>query len=178
MRLRRLEQKDAEGMLEWMHDPDIQKNFRFSFERKTIKEVLDFIHSSTIIPKENGDVHFAIVNNQDEYMGTISLKKIDCYMSNAEYAICLRKVAQRNGIAEKATREILRIAFEEWDLHRIYLNVISDNYRAIKLYEKCGFVYEGEMRQHLYLGREYKSLKYYGILKSEYRGCSNFIHGD
>lgn len=29
MRLRKLEEKDAEGMLEWMHDPEIQKIFVF-----------------------------------------------------------------------------------------------------------------------------------------------------
>lgn len=168
MRLRQLEEKDAKGMLEWMHDPDTQKRFRFSFESQTLDEVLGFIHSSTITPQKNGDVHFAIVNNEDEYMGTISLKNIDCYTSSAEYAISLRKMAQGRGVGEKATREILRIAFEEWSLYRIYLNVISDNYRAIKLYEKCGFIYEGELRQHLRLGKEYKSLKCYGMLKDEY----------
>ena len=65
-------------------------------------------------------------------------------------------------------KEILKIAFEEFLLHRIYLNVLSDNQKAIRLYEKCGFVCEGTFRNHLLLGKEFKSLKWYSILKEEY----------
>ena len=34
MKLRRLEEKDADGMLEWIRDLDIQKGFRFNAEEK------------------------------------------------------------------------------------------------------------------------------------------------
>lgn len=175
MRLRKLKKKDATGMLEWMQDPDIQKKFRFQCKDKTLNEVLEFIYSARTIPQENQNVHFAVVDDTDEYMGTISLKKIDFQASNAEYAISLRKKAQEKGIAAEATQEILRIAFEDWNLQRVYLNVLSDNYRAIHLYEKCGFIFEGEFRCHLFLGGEYKSLKWYGMLRDEYyKNIKNF----
>lgn len=168
MRLRKLEKKDATGMLEWMQDPDIQKKFRFQCKDKTLKEVLQFISSAKIIPLEGQSVHFAVVDDTDEYMGTISLKKIDFHAANAEYAISLRKRAQEKGIAAEATKEILRIAFEDWNLQKVYLNVLSDNYKAIHLYEKCGFIFEGEFRRHLFLRGEYKSLKWYSMLREEY----------
>lgn len=39
MRLRLLKQEDAEGMLEWMHDPEIYCNFQFATENRSIEQV-------------------------------------------------------------------------------------------------------------------------------------------
>ena len=47
--------------------------------------------------------HFAIIDDQDdEYLGTISLKNIDLKNKNAEYAISTRK-SKRNRCQSKAT---------------------------------------------------------------------------
>ncbi len=168
IRLRRLKKDDAAGMLEWMHDPEIQKGFRMDAASKTEEDVLKFIDNALINPTEGKSVHFAISNELDEYLGTISLKNFDLVSRNAEYAICLRKSAQGQGIAFKATRELLFIAFKRFNLEKVYLNVLSDNEKAIRIYEKCGFVYEGEFRKHLFLRGEYRALKWYSILKTEF----------
>lgn len=36
MILRKLDEKDAKGMLEWMKDTEINKNFRFSIDNKNL----------------------------------------------------------------------------------------------------------------------------------------------
>ncbi len=64
----------------------------------------------------------------------------------------------------RATQEILRYAFEELGLHKVYLNVLEDNVRAQKLYEKCGFVYEGSAVDAVKINGMYKTLKLYGII--------------
>lgn len=169
MRLRKLEEKDADGMLEWIQDPETQKRFRFSIEGKDQESVLNFIRKANTDFIDGKDIHYAITNEDDEYLGTISLKNIDMADKNAEYAISLRKMAQGKGIAKEATHEILKIAFGQYELERVYLNVLSDNKRAIHLYEKCGFVYEGEFRKHLFLRGEYRTLKWYSMLKEEWK---------
>lgn len=168
MILRELKEKDAEGMMEWMHDPEIQKNFRFSVLDKTMKDILGFIREAETKITHGKSIHYAIAGEDDEYLGTISLKNVDLTSKNAEFAISLRKKAQGQGIGMKATHELLHLAFYDFDLQRVYLNVLSENERAIHLYEKCGFVYEGEFRKHLYLRGEYKSLKWYSILREDY----------
>lgn len=168
MILRELQEKDVCGMLEWMHDPEIQKNFRINMAQKTQDDALAFIREAQTVPKEGESVHFAITNEQGEYLGTISLKNIDLTAQNAEYAICLRRDAQGKGIGAIATKELLYIAFEKYKLERVYLNVLSENINAIRLYEKCGFSYEGEFRKHVFLRGEYKTLKWYSILREEY----------
>ena len=168
VQLRQLQRKDCIGMLEWMHDIEVARYFRDDMLDKTEKDVLEFIDRADIVPLHGKSVHYAIVEEADEYLGTISLKSIDLRDKNAEYAISLRKTAQGRAVAYLATRELLNIAFHEFDLERVYLNVISENKRAIRLYEKCGFIYEGELRDHLFIKGNYISWKLYGMIEDEY----------
>lgn len=170
--LRKLKDKDANFMLEWMHDPDIQKNFRRNMLNYRIENVKEFIKKAEIEPVNGRSIHFAVVDENDEYLGTVSLKDYDDQSKCAEYAISLRKKAQGRGIGKKATEDILKYAFETCGMSRVFLNVLAENQRAIKLYEKCGFVYEGTFRKHLFLNGRFVDLNWYGILREEY----NKIH--
>lgn len=170
VKLRVLELKDVPYMLEWMHDPETQRYFEKNMAQISEKEAIEFCLSArkhrTI--DDGGSIHFAIVDDADEYLGTISLKSINVKNKNAEYAISIRRKAQGNGTAQAATRLLLKKAFEEYGLHRVYLNVLADNKRAIRFYEKCGFACEGESREHVYLRGEYRSLMWYAMLKEVY----------
>lgn len=168
--LRELKEKDAPLMFEWMHDPMIQKGFRKNMMGMTLHDAEFFCKSATIPETlENGQtLHFAIVDEQDEYLGTISLKEIDQYNKSAEYAISTRRKAQGKDIAKQSTYLLLKKAFNEYGLHRVYLSVLADNVAAIHLYEKCGFTFEGESRDHLMLQGRYVNLKWYGILENEF----------
>lgn len=159
--LRRLEKKDVPFMLEWMHDNGINCHFRYPFADMTAEKAIDFIEHS--FSEENK--HFAIVDDNDEYLGTISLKNISKTGLNAEYAIVTRKKAHGTGAAKKATMELLEYAFGELGLHRVYLNVLSDNIAARKLYEKCGFRLEREEKAAVMINREYRDLLWYRVMK-------------
>lgn len=165
MELRNLEQKDAKYMYEWMTDPEIYCNFRFDHNKITFESCKEFIKNSI---NDEKNKNFAIVNDDDEYLGTVSLKNIDKENKNAEYAIAIRKEFHGTGIAKDATLVILKYAFKNLNLHKVYLNVLSENVRAIKFYEKIGFTYEGEFKKHLCINSEYKDLKWYGFFKENY----------
>lgn len=159
--LRRLEEKDAPFMLEWMHDDTINSKFQYPFGEMTIEKVKAFIENS--FDEENK--HFAIVDENDEYLGTISLKHISQRDRNAEYAIVTRKKVQGTGVARQATHELMKYAFEELELHKIYLNVLVENTRARKFYEKCGFEQEGIAKETVKIHGKYESIVWYGIIK-------------
>lgn len=159
MRLRQLELKDAEYMLEWMHDDNVASNLGKDFKHMTIDNCKDFI-SSCATDKDN--IHYAIVDDADEYMGTISLKNINYTDKRAEYAISCRSKAIGKGFAEKATEELFRIAHEELMLDMLYLDVYDYNIRAQKMYEKVGFV---RVEKPEFLTEEFDSrLLWYQIL--------------
>ena len=166
IKLRPLSEKDAPLMLEWLKDKDVTRYFRFDSSSSTIESVVDFINESQNIDES---VHFAIVNaDSDEYLGTISLKNIDSVAKNAEYAIVLHKNAHGKGYAQAATDSILDFGFNELGLERIYFNVVSANERAIRFYEKYGFINEGEFKSHINIRGEVYSLKWFRMMRDEY----------
>ncbi|MDE7273224.1 MAG: GNAT family N-acetyltransferase [Lachnospiraceae bacterium] len=160
--IRRLEHRDAELMLEWMHDKDTRKVFRFPFDQSDLESVTAFIDNSFT----DDNRHFAVVNEADEYLGTISLKNISLTDQSAEYAIVVRSRARGTGAAKLATEDILTYAFDTLGLHKVYLNVLEKNERARRFYAKCGFVYEGTSRDAIVLDGKYESLAWYGIINN------------
>ena len=163
--LRQLEDKDAPLMLEWMRDTEVARHFRFDASRATLVSIKDFIKKSKNM---DIDANFAIVNENDEYLGTVSLKNIDNSAKNAEYAISLRKRAQGCGCGYAATVKILEYAYYSLGLDRVYLNVLSENVVAVKFYERFGFIFEGEFKSHVFIRNEIHSLKWFRLMKNEY----------
>jgi len=51
----------------------------------------------------------------------------------------------RKGYAKEDVNIICRYGFEELKMKYIYLEVLSSNERAIKLYEKIGFTYDEQV---------------------------------
>ena len=86
IRLRNLQKKDAEFMLEWMHDKELQKCFRKKMADVTPEEAMAFCTADNTQEqiRDGANLHYAIVNEQDEYLGTISLKNIDLVNKNAD----------------------------------------------------------------------------------------------
>ena len=163
MKIRELEIRDAELMLEWMHDPRVNRFFRFDADKMTREDAVHFILSAREARLRRESFHFAIADDMDEYLGTISLKNVDWQEGKAEYAISLRTAAQGRGIGTRATEILLDYAFRDLMLKRVFLNVFSDNGHAIRMYEKCGFAFvETETEPVLVRGAE-KYLSWYQI---------------
>ena len=135
-KLRKLESKDAELMLEWMHDEDVVKDLKNDFLHMTIENCKSFIESSQ---NEEKNIHYAIVDENDEYLGTVSLKNVNRTNSCAEFAITIRKKAMGTGSSSFAIKEIIRLAFEKYSLNKVYWYVDKKNCRAIKFYDKNGY---------------------------------------
>ena len=163
MLLRKLELKDAPLMLAWMHDKNVTKNLRTDFSSKTLKDAEFFIRSSW---SDSKSVNLAIVNDEDEYMGTVSLKHIED--SSAEFAITVRGEAMRHGYAWFGMESIIEKAFEELKLESVYWCVSRDNARAVRFYDKHNFHEALDIPQKVlnrYEGID--NLKWYSVLKGD-----------
>lgn len=136
MRLRKLEEKDAPIMLEWMHDDSVVKDLQTDFASKSIEDCLKFIQNSWT---DGNNIHMAITENEDndEYLGTVSLKNI--HDNTAEFAITIRSVAMGKGVAKLAMNEIIDKGFKEYNLESIYWCVSPNNTRALRFYDKNGY---------------------------------------
>ena len=135
--LRNLEIKDAPFMLEWMHDENVNKGFQIDFASKTMEDCVSFIKNSQ---SDAENIHYAVVDSDDEYMGTVSLKEIDSKSRSAEFAIAMRTKAHGTGLAAKAMEEIIELGLYEKGLRSVYWNVLQSNVRAIRFYDKNSFL--------------------------------------
>lgn len=167
--IRPLMEKDAPGMLEWMQDSKITCYFRFDGSEISLKQCLSFIGKSQ---EDSDSLHYAIVDDQDQYLGTVSLKNIDQEKKEAEYAISLRSCAHGTGASVEGTRQILQLAFRQLGLEEVFLNVLADNYRANAFYRKMGFRFQKREEHALYLKGRWRDLNWYVIDK--YQACPKY----
>jgi RimJ/RimL family protein N-acetyltransferase len=65
-------------------------------------------------------------------------------------------------------RLMLKFGFETLNLNRIFLRVYEYNQRAIRSYEKAGFVLEGKLRQARYQAGKYHDEYIMSVLRSEW----------
>ncbi len=72
------------------------------------------------------------------------------------------------GIGTKVTKMVLNYAFDVLHYHKVFLRVVDYNTRAIRCYEKCGFIKEGTDREGALINGVYCSDIYMGIIKSDY----------
>lgn len=146
MYLRKLAPQDAPLMLEWMHDPGVVAHLSANFAEKSVEDCRRFIASS--LTDEN-DLHLAIADENDEYMGTVSLKHVDRSRGTAEFAITVRATAMGRGFSRYGMEEILKMGIGELDLTAIYWCVSPKNRRAVRFYDKCGYCRTQEVPPHI-----------------------------
>ncbi len=77
------------------------------------------------------------------------------------------------GYGTDAMQTLLRYAFTEMNLRRLTLIVFDYNLRAIRTYEKCGFVKEGTVRGVLQREGRRWDWHYMGILREEWEQLRN-----
>jgi len=136
MRLRPLEVRDAAPMLAWMHDPETVGLLKANFMSKTLADCVSFIEASR---DESKNLHRAVADEADRYLGTVSLKGIDRKNGIAEFAITVGPEGRGTGAAAFAMKEMLEAAFGEMGLKTVYWYVNRENARAIHFYRKQGF---------------------------------------
>jgi RimJ/RimL family protein N-acetyltransferase len=102
-------------------------------------------------------------------VGSIGLMAIDWRSRKAEIGIMIGDKRYWNkGYGTEAMRLILQHGFETLNLHRLYLRVFSDNSRAVRAYEKAGFVLEARMRETNFDNGRYRDDLMMSMLRPEW----------
>lgn len=113
---------------------------------------------------------FAILTlADDQFIGTVTLMHIRHSGGEAFVGIGIGNPAYRGrGYGGDAMRTVLRFAFHELNLHRVSLDAVATNAQAVRSYEKCGFVHEGQTRGTDWRGGIRTNLVGMGILRAEW----------
>lgn len=113
---------------------------------------------------------FAVRTHVDDtFVGISAISNLDMFAHHAEVGINLANPDYRGkGYGGEVMLLTMRYGFEQFNLNRIYLKVMSFNTRAIRLYEKLGFIHEAREREVFFHDGEYFDQIIMGILRTEW----------
>jgi RimJ/RimL family protein N-acetyltransferase len=169
VRLRHVERDDLPHFVEWLNDPQVTQGLSLNIPLSIDEEASWY---EQVLKRPNEERPLCIkAKHEDSWklIGNSSFVTIDWRNRNAEFGIFIGDRAYWNqGYGTEVVRLILLHGFTTLNLHRIFLRVHADNQRAIRLYEKIGFVHEGRQRQAEYHGGQYHDIVFMGILRPEW----------
>jgi RimJ/RimL family protein N-acetyltransferase len=142
--LRPVEDADYPLIHRWMNHPEVWRYMDYELPY-SLADVKDDIERS----RTEGHPFTILVD--DRPIGRVGLNQFrrrdricSLYMFIGEPS-CWGK-----GYARDTVMALLGYAFDRWDLSMVELWTLADNNRAVTMYEKCGFVQEGQLRQRSY----------------------------
>jgi RimJ/RimL family protein N-acetyltransferase len=159
--------KDLDEWAKWLQDSEYQR-------------LLDTGPSSLFSPaairtwfeKEEGrdQLTFSILALQEEQLvGFVGLSGFNWQARSAWVAIGIGDAEmRRRGYGSEAMCLLAGYAFEQLNLNRINLNVFEFNARAIRSYEKVGFVHEGRERAVLNRYDRRWDMIFMGLLREDW----------
>jgi RimJ/RimL family protein N-acetyltransferase len=172
VRLRPITEADLPSIVTWLNDSEVTAFTLREFADATLEAERAWFARKTA--PDSQDRPFAI-EVDGRLIGQCELHAEDPGQT-AFYGIMIGdKTAWNQGYGTAATREAVRIGFEELGLQRIWLQVGSHNPRGIRCYEKCGFRQEGVMRRARLKRGRWIDVVIMAILREEWEEmqCSN-----
>lgn len=166
VRLRPLAVEDVDNIMLWINDPEVTRNFaRFDhvFSREEEQAYVEKMLAS------EADKVFSVESGDGTYCGQAGLHQIYWPSRNARAALVIRREMSGRGLGQAALRELLRIAFEEVKLHKVWLVVFRSNEKGRHIYEKCGFRVEGFLRDEYFHRAAFHDMVRMAILEDEWR---------
>jgi len=162
---------DAEYLARWARDSEYLRLLDFDPARQwSIKKHKEWLEKDLVETEKSDNFFFMVRTLADDRL--IGLVGLDGILWNHGTAWVGIGIGEREywgkGYGTDAMQTILRYGFDELNLHRVSLSVFEYNQRAIRSYEKAGFVIEGRIRQCLRRDGRRWDLIFMGILREEW----------
>ncbi len=181
VRLRAMERADLPSFVSWLNDPEVILNLElfmpmssldedawFDEQMKIEKEQRPLAVDALVAP-ETPAAPEAQAEKSWTLIGNGGLFDIRWRARSAELGIAIGDKRYWNqGFGTQTMRLLVDHGFGMLNLNRIYLRVVSTNARAIRVYEKVGFVHEGCQRQADFKNGHYVDVLMMSILRSEW----------
>lgn len=151
IRFRAVEREDIPRYVLWLNDPEVTAGLATQFPMSLADETRWFENLGSRPMAERGFALEAKTADGWQHIGSVGFDHFEWTNRTAEFGIMIGdKAYWNNGYGTEAARLMLKHGFETLNLHRIFLRVYENNPRAVRAYEKAGFVKEGIMRDAVY----------------------------
>ena len=170
IRLRAIDRSDIPLFLKWFNDPEVTMGLESVFPMSEARED-QWFDNMLKRPIETQPLAIEIqIENEWKIIGNIAIFDFDKIAHSAEVGIVIgEKEFWGKGYGTKALKLILKHGFGTLNLNRISLQVYGLNDRAIRVYNKVGFVLEGTMRDAVYRQGKYYDVHIMSILRKEWK---------
>ncbi|MCX6067479.1 MAG: GNAT family protein [Chloroflexi bacterium] len=176
IRLRGVEKEDLPHFVEWMNDPEVIEGLLAFWPISSADEQRWFEHLPDREPVERPLSIDVRAGEAWQHIGSCGYQHIEWKAREGEIGISIGvKALWNQGYGTEAVKLLLKQGFETLNLNRIYLRVNATNLRAIRSYEKCGFVLEGRLRQALYQYGSFQDLLIMSVLRSEWESSNREV---
>jgi RimJ/RimL family protein N-acetyltransferase len=141
VRLRLIKEQDLPRTLAWRNQDHIRRWFFFSQPLTPEQHAGWFARYQ----QRDDDFVFIIEDESSEPIGQVALYNVDWSAGTAEFGRLMigQPEAAGRGLAREATAAACALALDQLGLREVYLEVIPENLRAIRVYEACGFEVTG-----------------------------------
>ena len=170
VRLRAIEREDLPRFVRWFNDPEVRENLDI-FLPMSLGEEEKWYES--VLGQDPVERPFAIDFQEEDNWVHIGSCGLFSFNQRAHHASLGISIGEKNywnqGIGTDAVQTILRHAFETLNLNRVHLHVHESNHRAIRVYQKIGFMEEGRLRDDHFAHGIYEETVVMGILRDEWK---------
>jgi len=168
VRLRVPDIADLERNHRWINDREVMRYLVMRYQASMAAEEAWMRERASVMPSYS-NVMFAIETNDGRHIGNTGLHNGSPEDRAADVGIMIgEKDCWGRGYGTDALRTLVRFGFEDMNLNRIALDVYAFNARAIRSYEKVGFVHEARRRQDIYRYGDYHDVLTMSILRPEW----------
>ena len=154
LRLRPTREDDLDYVVSAQRDPDNAPFLLDSPRAEHLGWLRDPLHRHVIAEAAGRPVGFVLLR-----------------LHPGDRAVELRRIAvteKGRGYGRATLALVARQAFEQYAAHRLWLDVMPHNERALSLYRSAGFVEEGLLRDVIFDGERFLSLVVMSILRPEW----------
>jgi RimJ/RimL family protein N-acetyltransferase len=160
----------AENFSRWQRDSEYHRLLSTeAFNPHSMKAIREWLEKN--LEKDPPEFYLFMIRklDDDRLIGEIDLGGMSLTHGDGFVGISIgEREFWGKGYGTEAMDLILRFAFLELNLQRISLDVFEYNPRAIRSYEKAGFIHEGRQRGMLNRDGQRYDLLFMGILRDEW----------
>ena len=169
IRLRHAEREDLATFIKWLNDPEVREGISMYLPMSMAEEEQWFEKSLERPPAERTLCIEIKQGRGWKLIGTCGYFGFDHRIRLAELGILIGEKNEWNkGYGTEVMQLLLRFGFDTLNLNRIWLRVYENNPRAVRAYEKAGFIEEGRQRQANYADGRYYDVIQMSALRDEW----------
>lgn len=153
-------------MVKWRNDPFVA-NTMFDREKFTLEKQTVWFKKTR---NDDTRIQFIILDKKTKApIGAINLMHIDKVNGNCDWGYYIGEENFRmGGYAIEAEYLILKYAFEQIGLHKVYCQTFAYNRKVISIHSKFGFATDGVLRQHFKSENGFEDVVVMSLLRSEF----------